>query len=362
VAVDGSGDVYVAGPNWVVVVPAGGGAQTTLGFTGLANSYGVVVDGSSNVYVADTFNNRVVKLTRTPPELRVTTSPAVPADIIVDGVVRDSWGLNWATLPVGPHQVCFGAIAGFTTPACQDVNLSLGVTTNVQGTYTPKGYLRVLTEPAVASTITVDGVARNDWGLWTEIDPGTHNVCFGAVEDFNVPACRDVVVTAGNTAATTGTFTANPAAPGPAPGYGYLRATTSPAVNAMISVDGLPRNTWGLDWVKLPVGSHEVCFGPALNTTAPACRTVNITDGATATTEGTYEAKGFLRVFTSPAVAGNITINGHVANAWGAWTSRAPGTYLVCFRHVPGYTTPACRNVDVDSDTTATTTGTYTPT
>jgi hypothetical protein len=322
----------------------------------------VAVDGAGNVLAADGGNNRVVKLTRTPPELRVTTSPAVPADIIVDGIVRDSWGLNWATLPVGPHQVCFGEVAGYTTPACQDVNLSLGVTTTVQGSYAPKGYLRVLTDPAVASTITVDGVVRNDWGLWTEIDPGTYNVCFGAVEGLNAPACRNVNVTAGNTATTTGTFTPNAAAPGPAPGYGYLRATTSPPVNAMISVDGLPRNTWGLDWVKLPIGPHEVCFGPVLYTTAPACRTVNITAGATATTEGAYEGKGSLRVLTSPAVAGTITIDGHVANAWGAWTSRAPGSYLVCFRHVPGYTTPVCRNVNVTAGNTATTTGTYTPT
>jgi hypothetical protein len=34
----------------------------------------------------------------------------------------------------------------------------------------------------------------------------------------------------------------------------------------------------------------------------------------------------------------------------------------VCFRHVPGYTTPVCRNVNVTAGNTATTTGTYTPT
>jgi hypothetical protein len=160
---------------------------------------------------------------------------------------------------------------------------------------------------------------------------------------------------------TTGTFTANPAAPGPGGTFGFLRATTSPAVAAMISVDGEWRNNWGLDWVKLPVGSHEVCFGTAPNVTAPAsCSTADVLAGATATVTGTYAPKGFLRVLTSPAVRGTITVDGHISNAFGMWTAKAPGTYTVCFGYVPGYTTPACQpNAVVTANTNTTVTGTY---
>jgi serine/threonine-protein kinase len=366
VAVDGPGNAYIADSdaNRVLEVPAGDTGNNggrALPITGVLSIQDVAVDGSGNVYVVDFINNRVVKLTTSPPQLRVTTNPAVPADITVDGIARDSWGLNWVPFAIGPHEVCFGDVPGYTKPPCQNVTMTQGATSVVQGNYTANGYLRVITSPAVATTISVAGVARNDWGLWTEIPPGTYSVCFGKVAGLDVPACRDVVVAAGATSTTTGTFTANAAAPGPTTEFGYLRATTSPAVNSMISVDGLPRNNWGLDWVKLPVGSHEVCFGPAPNTTAPAsCTTTNVTNGATATVTGTFAPKGFLRVLTSPSLPATITVNGQIANAYGMWTAKTPGTYTVCFGYVAGYTTPACQNgLDLDADGSLTLTGTY---
>ena len=293
----------------------------------------------------------------------MVTNPAIPAAITVDGVQRDTWGLNWVPFPVGPHQVCFGAVPGFITPSCTSITSFLGSTATVQGNYVATGYVRAITSPAVPSTISVDGVPRNDWGLWTEVAVGTHSVCFGAVAKFDPPTCRDVTVTAGATATTTGTFTANASASGPGGTFGYLRATTSPAVNAMISVDGLPRNTWGLDWVKLSVGSHQVCFGPALATTAPtSCQTATIANGATTVLTGTYTPRGSLRVLTSPAVPATIAIDGQIANAYGVWTDVAPGNHTVCFGPVRGYTTPPCvTGVAVVGGALTTRTGTYTP-
>jgi hypothetical protein len=129
----------------------------------------------------------------------------------------------------------------------------------------------------------------------------------------------------------------------------------------MISVDGQWRNNWGLDWVRLPAGSHEVCFGPAPATTAPPCQTVTVTAGATTTVTGTYAASGFLRVLTSPALPATIRVDGRVANAYGMWTPKPPGTYQVCFGAILGYATPACQSVTVTAGSTATATGTYAP-
>ena len=55
VAVDGAGDVFIADSdnNRVVEVPAGGGAQTTVG-SGLNYPSGVAVDGVGDVFIADT--------------------------------------------------------------------------------------------------------------------------------------------------------------------------------------------------------------------------------------------------------------------------------------------------------------------
>jgi hypothetical protein len=48
--------------------------------------------------------------------LRVTSNPAVPTQVIVDGVPRDTWGLNWLELPPGVHVVEFTDVPGFVTP------------------------------------------------------------------------------------------------------------------------------------------------------------------------------------------------------------------------------------------------------
>ena len=54
VAVDGAGDVFIADTfnNRVVEVPAGGGPQTTV-VSGLCYPIGVAVDGAGDIFIAD---------------------------------------------------------------------------------------------------------------------------------------------------------------------------------------------------------------------------------------------------------------------------------------------------------------------
>jgi sugar lactone lactonase YvrE len=63
VAVDKLGDVFIVGygPSPLLELPAGGGAPIALG-VGIYGPLGVAVDGSGNVFVADTLNNRVVEV------------------------------------------------------------------------------------------------------------------------------------------------------------------------------------------------------------------------------------------------------------------------------------------------------------
>lgn len=289
--------------------------------------------------------------------LRVTTSPALPSQITLDGKIADTWGLEWVHVPTGSHEVCFRAVSGYTAPPCQTVTVNADATTTVTGTFVPRGYLRVTTSPAVASQISVDGVPRNNWGLWTDLSVGSHEVCFGAVAGYTPPPCQTVSLTAGTTTDVTGTFT--PSSGVAQPGVGYLRAVSSPAVPTQISIDGVAADSWGLNWLELTPGSRTVCFSHVQGYTAPECQTVVIAAGQTTTTTATFAPRGYLRVDTSPAVAGTITIDGHPADDWGVYTDLPVGTHEVCFGPVAGLVAPGCQSPVVTAGQTTTITGSY---
>ncbi|MEZ5176822.1 MAG: hypothetical protein R2746_00670 [Acidimicrobiales bacterium] len=138
--------------------------------------------------------------------LRVTTSPALPSQIVVDDVPMDRYGLDWLEIAPGPHTVCFTHVEGYTEPGCQDVNVTAGATTTVTGTFTQRGFLRVLTSPALPGTITINGLPANDWGLYTDLPVGTYNICWGFVAGHFIPACQQATISAGQTTTKTGTY------------------------------------------------------------------------------------------------------------------------------------------------------------
>ena len=137
----------------------------------------------------------------------VVTSPALPSQILIGGVPRDTWGLTWLKLPPGSYTVSFTHVEGYTEPAPQVVAITAGQTTEVTGTFTQRGSLRVITSPAGPGTIYVDDVPRDDWGLWTDLATGSHTVCFGAVPGYAVsPPCQAVTLIAAGFTTVTGTY------------------------------------------------------------------------------------------------------------------------------------------------------------
>jgi trypsin len=536
-----------------------------------------------------------------PGFLRVTSSPAVPSQILVDAIPRDTWGLTWLTLPAGQYEVSFTDVQGFETPTAETVTVTEGLTTQLAGSFSARAMLRVMTDPAVPSTISVDGVPRNDWGMWTDLPAGDYQVCFGEVPGYITPACQTATLTAGALTTITGTFApsgmggsalpslgeveprivggvevspegkypfivtvfpgpyicggaliadswvltaahctediavedidvvvgrhdlretdgevigvtakfehpnygtpaqwsndfslltlaspaplgspitladpgdvglyppgtmatvagwgdtswqgdlspvllevdvpivsdaacgsvygsdfdgatmvcagydeggkdpcqgdsggplfidlsgsylhigvvsfgdqcALPGSPGvfaetssayawiaataglQEPADGFLRVTSSPAVPSQILVDGIPRDTWGLTWVKLPAGFYEVSFTDVQGFTTPTSQVVSVNEGLTTDVVGEFVERGGLRVITDPAVPATISVDGVPRNDWGMWTDLPPGSYEVCFGDVPGYTTPACQTAVLTGGALTTITGNY---
>ena len=333
------------------------GAQTdAVGFVG------ATADNGSGVSTLAVSRRGVTVNPGAPPhgELRVTTNPALPSQILIDGVPRDSFGLSWLDLPPGSYTVSFTHIEGYTDPAPQTVTVNVGATTTVVGNFVRRGSLRVITSPAVPGTITVDGIPRDDFGMWTDLPVGTHAVCFGPVKGYNAPACQNsVMLTAGNLTTVTGTYTVNAAAPGPT-GVGELRVTSSPALPTQILVNGTPRDTFGLSWLDLVPGTYTVSFTHVEGYTDPAPQTVMVNAGATTTVQGNFVLRTSLRVITSPALPGTISVDGIPRDDFGMWTDIPSGAHQVCFGPVPNYTAPLCTNINLTPGVPLTLTGTYT--
>jgi hypothetical protein len=292
--------------------------------------------------------------------LRVATSPAVPSQALVGGVAMNSWGLTWVKMEESSYVVSFTDVQGFSTPDPETVSVVDGATTTVTGVFVPRGWLQVSTSPAVPATIFVDGFAMNDWGVWTDLAPGSYEVCFGDVADFTTPGCETVLVSAGASTLVEGAFVSSPGSAGPV-GHGFLRVTTDPAVAAQILVDGVARDTWGLNWLKLAPGDYEVSFTDIQGFTTPGAVTVTVSEGATTVVEGVYVARGWLQVSTSPALPGTVYVDGVPRNDWGMWTDLPVGTCHVHFGNVAGFTAPADETAVVSAGGNTPVTGIYTP-
>lgn len=138
---------------------------------------------------------------------------------------------------------------------------------------------------------------------------------------------------------------------------GLLRVETSPAVPTTILANGIPRNAWGLDWVKMPAGEYTLSFTDTPGYLAPEVIEVTypgedaitqpVTEPITVYADETTEVMvhcvqlGNLWVRTDPMVSTIISLDGAPpANNWGFWVDLLPGDYDLSLSDVVGYATP----------------------
>jgi hypothetical protein len=303
---------------------------------------------------------RLLQVTPPTGELRVTTSPTVTSQVIVDGTPRDSGGVNDLDLAAGRHEVTFTHEPGFVDPAPQTVTVIPGSVTQVVGTFVRAGSIRVGTSPTVPAAISVDGIPRDEGSLSTDLSVGSHRVCFGPTPGFTPPGCQTVSVVAGSTTSVTGRYSSSPGAPGPS-GTGQLRVTTNPALPSQVVVNGVPMDSGGLNGVDLPSGAYTVTFTHVEGFTAPPPQTVTVSPGAVTLVTGNFTERGSLRVIMSPEVPATVTVDEVAHDSWGMSTDVAPGLHTVCFGWAPKLVAPQCQTVTVVAGGSTTITGTYTP-
>ncbi len=286
---------------------------------------------------------------RLPGSIRVTTSPAVPAMVTIDGAERTNWGVDWMTIAAGAHQLCVSDVPGFITPPCQTVDVNSEAITNVVFEFGANAVVSVTTRTSagvigVPSRISIDGVPVGEWNAEVGRGPGSAEVCFGAVAGHTTPPCRTVELTVGTRTIVEGVFTPSAGAPGLAGPVGQLRVATSPAVPSTMMLDGTPISAWSVDWVRMTPGQHTLCFTDVPGYTTPPCRVVTIAANATTTSIATFVRRGALRVATSPPTNVTINVDGVDRNQWGLYTDAVPGAHRVCAAFRTG---PSCADVVV---------------
>ncbi|MHC4462184.1 MAG: hypothetical protein ACYS30_12260, partial [Planctomycetota bacterium] len=225
--------------------------------------------------------------------LQVTISPQAAIDAgaqwrVDSGAWRDS-GYTESGLSVGSHTVKYNAVSGWTKPGNETVQINGGQTTTTTGTYTQQsGSLQVTISPpeavAAGAQWRVDGDTWRDSG-YTESDlsVGSHTVEYNAVSGWNKPADEVVQINDGQTTNTSGTYILQ---------TGSLQVTISPpeavAAGAQWRVDNNPWRNSGYTESGLPVGSHTVEYNTVSGWNKPADEVVQINDGQTTITSGTY--------------------------------------------------------------------------
>jgi hypothetical protein len=198
--------------------------------------------------------------------LNMTTTP-VSGGIFVDGdevgagsvsmTIQTGRFRNSLNIDPGSHVVSFEAVSGYTTPAPQTVNVTVGTTLNVVGTYVAtvvpppppvviaKSYLQVTTTPW-AGGIVIDGVSRGNAPVTLEVAAGSHTVSFGAITGgYTTPAAQTVNVVAGQTVDVLGIYTAIVVTP-----------TPTPTPTFALSVAG-----WIWEWVVTDFTPHPGTYG-----------------------------------------------------------------------------------------------------
>ena len=162
---------------------------------------------------------------------------------------------------------------------------------------------------------------------------------------------------------------------------GLLMLQTFPAVPTRIYIDGIPRNDWGLDWVKMAPGQYDLSFTDVFGHNKPTDVEItyyyfatgefstpviqSLSDPIEVFADTVTEVRAYfiplgnLQVETSPVLPATIYCDGNPVNDWGYWANLEAGDYTVTFQDMDDYITPDPEVATVNPGETTTVIGNY---
>jgi hypothetical protein len=224
--------------------------------------------------------------------------------------------------------------------------------------------LRVQSNPALPTTISVDGIARNNIAINSlPLNQGNHSISFTDVPGYQRPSYYAVTL--------EGRVSGSKLIPisSPVPLYyntttiveinftqeGLLQVVTNPSTSAIIYLNGTALDMGSAN-VSLIPGNYIVSFGNASGLITPSPQPVSIRAGQIVTVQGNYSAGGsffeqgqnigWLKVQSNPPLRTTISLNGLHVDDWGV--DRLPvvrGKYSLQFTDVSYYKSPTSYSV-----------------
>jgi spore germination protein YaaH len=382
-------DIYAA--NWPDVLSAKSGAVTAAVYgASSSGANGAIIQYSNATYRTivmgfpfETITNEATRATVMTKAMaylsdpvssgavKVTLLPAAATNAgrwILNGTTNTSGSVT-AGLNPGTYQVTFGPVAGYTAPPATSIVVSAGATNVLTNAYTvSSGALTVTIQPSSAvmdGRWSIDGGAiwRTSGSTLSNLTNGTYTVAFQDIDNHTTPASQPVIVSAGATAAATGTYAAL---------VGDLTVTLSPvavrSLGAAWSVDG--GATWhasGTTASNLLAGRQYYTFQTVSGYTVPITSYTTVVAGSNVARSATYAAlPGTLTVSLTPAPA---IVNGAAWSIDGGTNWNDSGatlldlaikTYTITFRAADGYNAPATTNYALAAGETASLINSYT--
>ena len=286
--------------------------------------------------------------------LNIDTSGApTKGEVFVNGT---SWGSapQIRSVSTGTYTITFGTLAGYHTPAPQQVTVGEDETEVITGVYNEiVGTLAVNTTGApTQGEVFVNGISWGAAPQSRQLPVDTYTVSFGAIEDYITPGNQQVLIVENQTSNITGTYVV-------APKLGTISIQTEP-MDAEIFVDDI---SWGTapNQQQIEIGPHTVSFADVDGYITPDPWYILVLQDHTSPVMGTYVlATGTLSVNTTP-VTGEIFVDG---TSWGTAPQSETivvGDHTVTFGDVQGYVTPSAQQVHIYLNQTENVTGEYQP-
>lgn len=284
----------VDGGNWHASGAAVGGLAVGTHLVEFAQVSGWDAPGAETVNVlADQTTVVTTAYLQQVGALTVTVTPgeavAAGAQWQVDGGAWRNSGDTVSGLAVGSHTVAYSAIAGWTRPANETVDIVKDQTRVIAATYAPvTGSLSVSLEPGEVRS--AGARWRVNGGAWqisgatvAGLAEGGHTVEYSAVSGWTSPASETAPITGGQTTLLARTYTQM---------LGAVTVTISPQdavdAGAMWRIDAGEWQASETTAGNLSAGWHTVEYLAIADWTKPANETVLVRGGETAAISGTY--------------------------------------------------------------------------